>query len=249
VIGLPSSVTALLFDLDGVLTSTAVIHSQAWTQAFNSFLQSYPVGDPEQKRPFSQADYLQYVDGRSRDDGITTFLMSRNITLAPGTPDDGPHDPTVAGIGNTKNALFLSILENKGAQPYPDAITYLTAAQEAHLAIAVVTSSKNGEQILKATKIDPFIQARVDGLVIAEQGLAGKPAPDSFLAGARALGVEPEHAAVFEDAVSGVQAGHAGRFGHVVGVDRTGGDTHRPELQRAGADIVVQSLTELLDGR
>jgi beta-phosphoglucomutase family hydrolase len=249
VIGLPSSVTALLFDLDGVLTSTAIVHSQAWKQAFDGFLRSYPVDDPAQKRPFSQDDYLQYVDGRSRDDGITTFLQSRNIVLPPGTPNDGPHDATVAGIGNTKNAGFLNILETKGAQPYPDAITYLKAAQGAQLKIAVVTSSKNGEQILKATNIDQFIEARIDGLLIAEQGLAGKPAPDSFLAGARALGVTPDHAAVFEDAVSGVQAGHAGHFGHVVGVDRTDGDTHRLELGRAGADVVVTSLTDLLERR
>ncbi|MGY3552283.1 HAD family hydrolase [Williamsia sp. R60] len=248
-IGLPSSVTALLFDLDGVLTSTAVIHSQAWKQAFDTFLQTYPAGDATQKRPFDQNDYLQYVDGRSRDDGITTFLRSRNITLPPGSPDDGPHDATVAGIGNTKNALFLEILKTTGAQAYPDAVAYLKAAQEAQLAIAVVTSSKNGAEILRATGLESYVQARVDGLVIAEQGLAGKPAPDSFLAGAKALGVAPAQAAVFEDAVSGVQAGHAGAFGHVVGVDRTDGDTHRHELKQAGADVVVDALTELLDPR
>jgi beta-phosphoglucomutase family hydrolase len=249
VIGLPSSVTALLFDLDGVLTSTAVIHSQAWKQAFDTFLETYPTDDPVQKRPFDQNDYLQYVDGRSRDDGITTFLLSRQITLPPGDPDDGPHDPTVAGIGNTKNALFLELLKSQGTQAYPDAITYLNAAREAQLSIAVVTSSKNGGEILRATGLDSYIQARVDGLVIAEQGLAGKPAPDSFLAGAKALGVPAEQAVVFEDAVSGVQAGHAGQFGYVVGVDRTDGDSHRRELEQAGADVVVGALTELLDPR
>lgn len=246
-IGLPDTVTALLFDLDGVLTSTAVVHSQAWKQSFDTFLSSYDDAPAEQRHPFTQDDYLKYVDGRSRDDGITTFLRSRNITLPPGGPDDTSTDATVTGIGNTKNALFLDLLEKDGAQAYADAVTYLTAAEKLPLDIAVVTSSKNGEQILEATDLSRFVKARIDGKVIAERGLAGKPAPDSFLAGAEALGVSPDKAVVFEDAVSGVQAGHAGHFGYVVGVDRTGGDTHGGELHQAGADVVVTALTDLLD--
>ncbi|ORM32276.1 beta-phosphoglucomutase family hydrolase [Williamsia sp. 1135] len=241
-IGLPDSVTALLFDLDGVLTSTAVVHSQAWTQAFDSFLAGYPDITDEQRRPFSQDDYLTYVDGRSRDDGIVSFLQSRNITL----PTQGETGASVTAIGDAKNKLFLDLLDKDGAEAYSDAVTYLKAAQEVSLQIAVVTSSKNGEQILEATGLSPFVVARIDGKVIAERGLVGKPAPDSFLAGADALGVPPEKAVVFEDAVSGVQAGHAGGFGYVVGVDRTGGDTHAGNLRSGGADVVVTALTDLL---
>ncbi|MBA4022732.1 MAG: hypothetical protein C0482_10255 [Gordonia sp.] len=240
-IGLPDSVTALLFDLDGVLTSTAVVHSQAWKQAFDSFLAEYPGATDAQRRPFSQDDYLTYVDGRSRDDGIVSFLQSRGITLA----QQGAA-PSVASIGDAKNKLFLELLDKEGAEAYSDAVRYLKAAQEASLQIAVVTSSKNGEQILEATGLTPFVVARIDGKVIAERGLVGKPAPDSFLAGADALGVPPEKAVVFEDAVSGVQAGHAGGFGYVVGVDRTGGDTHASNLRNGGADVVVTALTDLL---
>lgn len=246
-IGLPDEVTALLFDLDGVLTSTAVVHSQAWKQAFDTFLAAYDDAPEGRRSPFTQGDYLKYVDGRSRDDGITTFLQSRDITLPTGGPDDSSTDGTVTGIGNTKNALFGELLDTEGAKPYADAVTYLTAAQQLPLDIAVVTSSKNGEQILEASDLSRFVATRIDGKVIAERGLAGKPAPDSFLAGAEALGVTPDKAVVFEDAVSGVQAGHAGHFGFVVGVDRSGGDTHGSELKQAGADVVVTALTDLLE--
>lgn len=241
--------TALLFDLDGVLTDTATIHRRAWKQAFDTFLASYTAAEREQRRPFTDDDYLRYVDGRSRDDGIATFLASRHITVPPGGPGDTIDDATVSGIGDTKNGLFLETLKTEGAQPYPDAVTYLKAAQHAQLAIAVVTSSKNGGPILEATGLAAYVSARVDGLTIARRGLAGKPAPDAFLAGAEALGVPPEQAAVFEDAVAGVAAGHAGHFGYVVGVDRTGGDTHGDDLERAGADRVVTTLTELLEAR
>lgn len=248
-IGLPDTVTALLFDLDGVLTSTAVIHSQAWKQAFDTFLSAYRDAPAAQRSPFTQDDYLKYVDGRSRDDGITAFLQSRDITLPKGNPEDTSSAATVSGIGTTKNALFLELLDQDGAQAYADAVTYLTEAQKLPLGIAVVTSSKNGEQILDATDLSRFVTVRIDGKVIAERGLTGKPAPDSFLAGAEALGASPDKAVVFEDAVSGVQAGHAGQFGFVVGVDRSGGNTHGGELQRAGADVVVTALTDLLEDR
>lgn len=248
-IGLPDTVTALLFDLDGVLTSTAVIHSQAWKQAFDTFLSAYDEAPADQRRPFTQDDYLKFVDGRSRNDGITVFLQSRGITVPNGNADDTSSAQTVSGIGNTKNALFLDLLDKDGAQAYTDAVTYLTEAQKLPLDIAVVTSSKNGEQILDATGLSQFMTVRIDGNVIAERGLTGKPAPDSFLAGAEALGASPGKAVVFEDAVSGVEAGHAGRFGFVVGVDRSGGNTHRGELQRAGADVVVNALTDLLEDR
>lgn len=189
VIGLPDSVTALLFDLDGVLTSTAVVHSQAWKQAFDSFLAGYPGVTDEQRRPFSQDDYLTYVDGRPREDGIVNFLQSRGITVPSGR--GGEQGPSIASIGDTKNKLFLELLNKDGAEAYTDAVTYLKAAQQVPLQIAVVTSSKNGEQILEATGLSPFVVARIDGKVITERGLAGKPAPDSFLAGADALGCHP----------------------------------------------------------
>jgi beta-phosphoglucomutase family hydrolase len=243
-IGLPAPITAALFDLDGVLTGTAELHRAAWKATFDEFLRNR---DPQHFTPFTDHDYAEYVDGRPRADGVRTFLASRNITLPEGAPDDPPGADTVHGVGNRKNVLVQKIIAERGVNPYPGSRRYLEAARDAGLKIAVVTSSANGAAVLDAAGLTPLIQARIDGVVIAAQGLRGKPAPDSFLAGARALGVEPAHAAVFEDALAGVQAGRAGGFGYVVGVDRA---DQADELRAHGADVVVEDLAELLeDGR
>ena len=240
--GLPPRIRACLFDLDGVLTSTAVLHQEAWKQTFDDFLRRR---DGDDFSPFTLTDYNAYVDGRPRADGVREFLRSRGITLPEGSPDDPPGDDTINGVGNRKNELLLRVIDERGVDPYPGSERYLEAVRNAGLAIGVVTSSANGEAVLEVTGLDRFVQARIDGVVIAERGLRGKPAPDSFLAGAQALGVEPEAAAVFEDALSGVDAGRAGHFGFVVGVDRMG---QADALRDRGADVVVEDLCELLEG-
>lgn len=237
-IGLPEGITACLFDLDGVLTSTAELHRAAWAETFDAVLREH--GD---QQPFTEQDYLAHVDGRPRYDGVREFLASRGITLPEGDPDDAAGAATVHGVGNRKNDLIQSVIEREGVQPYPGSVRYLEAARDAGLAIGVVTSSANGAAVLRAAGLDGFVQARVDGEVIRRDGLRGKPAPDSFLAGARALAVEPGAAAVFEDALAGVQAGRAGGFGHIVGVDRSG---QADALRGHGADVVVTDLQELL---
>jgi beta-phosphoglucomutase family hydrolase len=241
VIGLPDSIKALLFDLDGVLTGTAELHRQAWKRTFDDFLADR---DGPDYRPFTEQDYLAYVDGRPRADGVRTFLESRGIQLPEGSSDDPAGAGTVNGVGNQKNELLLSIIENEGVKPYPGSRRYLEAARQAGLKIGVVTSSANGEAVLAAADLSKFVEARVDGLTIVSQGLRGKPAPDSFLAGAKALGVAPAETAVFEDALSGVQAGRAGDFGFVVGVDRA---KQADALRAHGADVVVEDLAELLE--
>lgn len=242
-IGLPDTITACLFDLDGVLTGTAVQHREAWKRTFDEFLRAR---DGDAFLPFTDADYAAYVDGRPRADGVRSFLTSRGIELPEGDPGDDIDVPTVNGLGNRKNQLVLKIIEEQGVTPYPGSVRYLQAAKDAGLRIGVVTSSANGEKVLDAAGLTPFVEARIDGIVIAAQGLRGKPAPDSFLAGAKALGVEPGNAAVFEDALAGVQAGQEGGFGHVVGVNRA----HQAgELLAHGADVVVDDLAELLEGK
>ncbi|VVJ21048.1 Beta-phosphoglucomutase (EC [Amycolatopsis camponoti] len=241
--GLPETITACLFDLDGVLTGTAVLHSQAWKRTFDEFLRARD-GDGFQE--FTDRDYATYVDGRPRADGVREFLRSRGIELPEGTPDDPPDAPTVNGVGNRKNELVLKIIDENGVNTYPGSVRYLEAVKAAGLRIGVVTSSANGAKVLDAGDLTKYVEARVDGLTIREQHLKGKPAPDSFLAGAAALGVEPAHAAVFEDAQSGVQAGKAGNFGYVVGVNRA---DQAEALKAHGADIVVDDLADLLEDR
>jgi beta-phosphoglucomutase family hydrolase len=241
VLGLPDAVRVCLFDLDGVLTKTATVHFAAWKRTFDSFLQEHEPGS----EPFSQLDYNRYVDGKHRADGVRGFLASRGITLPEGSPGDPPDAATVQGIATRKNALVLEELEQNGVEVYPGSVDYLRAVKEAGLATAVVTASANGEQVIKAGGFADLIDARIDGVVAARDALRGKPEPDTFLAGARALGVEPSQAVVFEDAISGVQAGRAGGFGYVVGVDRVG---QADALRAAGADVVVADLAELRTG-
>ena len=244
VLGLPDHVSAFLFDLDGVLTPTAVIHNKAWTKTFNEFLQEH---HPDQ-RPFDPVrDYNGFVDGKPREAGVRDFLTSRGITLPEGTAADPPDRLTVNGLGNRKNVLLLELLSEGGLEPYPASVEYLRRAKEAGIRRAVVSSSANTLQVITSTGLDKLLEARVDGVTIRKRGLRGKPAPDTFLEAARELGVEPAHAAVFEDALAGVAAGRAGGF-YVVGVDRVGAE-HAEDLRKNGADLVVPDLAVLLEDR
>ncbi|MCZ2820279.1 beta-phosphoglucomutase family hydrolase [Modestobacter sp. VKM Ac-2977] len=238
-LGLPDDIRACLFDLDGVLTQTAKVHQAAWKRTFDEFLRSRDPGAAE----FSADDYNRYVDGKPRKDGVRDFLTSRGITLPEGSDDDLADAPTVAGVATRKNQLIMAELEEHGVQVYEGSMRYLRAAREAGLSTAVVTASANGEHVVAVAGFADLIDVRVDGVVAATEGLRGKPAPDTFLAGARALGVEPAQAAVFEDALSGVAAGRAGDFGYVVGVDRVG---QADGLREQGADVVVTDLDQLL---
>lgn len=242
-VGLPGTISACLFDLDGVLTSTAALHRQAWKETFDEFLRARHGAD---FAPFTERDYAQYVDGLPRLDGVRGFLASRGIELAEGTEDDDVDTVTVHGVGNRKNERVLKIIAEQGVSAFPGSVRYLDAVAAAGLAMGVVTSSANAEQVLDVAGLSRYLQARVDGLVIKRDHLRGKPAPDSFLAAADALGVAPSNAAVFEDALAGVEAGKAGGFGYVVGVNRAG---QAAELRAHGADIVVNDLAELLQVR
>ena len=244
-LGLPSGITALLFDLDGVLTPTAKIHAAAWKQTFDEFLQQRAQQSGTEFVPFdAKDDYDEYVDGLPREDGVRSFLKSRGIELPEGSADDPTDAATVYGVGNKKNELVLKLIREQGVKPYEGSERYVRAAKSAGLKRAVVSSSANCRDVLHSAGIDDLFDAVVDGVVATREHLHGKPAPDTYLAGAKALGVEPAQAAVFEDALAGVEAGHAGHFGCVVGVNRVG---QREALKQHGADIVVDDLAELLD--
>lgn len=230
-LGVPDTTKALLFDMDGVLTKTAVVHAKAWQQAFDEFLASR--GDPYV--PFDPVqDYDEYVDGKPRADGVRSFLQSRDIHF---------DEETVRRIGDHKNDLVQELIRRDGVEAYEGSRQYLEAAVAAGLPRAVVSSSANTHEVLVAAGLDGYFQVEVDGIVAAVRRLKGKPAPDTFLAAAKELGVEPGEAVVFEDALAGVEAGHAGKFGFVVGVDRVG---QAEALRRHGADHVVKDLADLL---
>jgi beta-phosphoglucomutase family hydrolase len=245
VLGLPADIHALLFDLDGVLTQTAKVHAAAWKQTFDEFLRQRAQESGTQFVPFDEiADYDEYVDGKPREDGVRSFLSSRGINLPEGSADDPPDAETIHGVGNNKNERVLKLIHEQGVEVYDGSVRYVRAVKEAGLPRAVVSSSTNTHDVLASAGIAGLFDAVVDGVVAQREHLHGKPAPDTFLAGAKALGVEPAHAAVFEDALAGVQAGRAGQFGYVVGVDRVG---QRVALKANGADIVVDDLADLLD--
>ncbi|PWK88131.1 HAD superfamily hydrolase (TIGR01509 family)/beta-phosphoglucomutase family hydrolase [Lentzea atacamensis] len=222
-LGIPEKITALLFDLDGVLTSTAVLHRKAWKQTFEGMGQ-----------PFSEQDYLAYVDGKPRYDGVRSFLASRGLT---------PSEDEIRRIGDQKNDLVNLIIDEEGITPYPGSVRYLQVAREAGVPIGVVTSSANAMRVLRAGNLLDYVDALVDGNVIVTSNLRGKPEPDSFIEGARRLKTSPENAAVYEDALAGVAAGRKGGFGFVVGVDR---GNQAAALKTNGADVVVNELDELL---
>lgn len=229
---------AVLFDLDGVLTPTAEVHMAAWHEMFNDYLAS-ATGDTS---PYTARDYFDHVDGKPRYDGVRDFLTSRGITLPQGSPDDGPDAETVCGLGNRKNERVTAILERDGVAPYPGSVALLDTLRAAAVPMAVVSSSANAPAVLAAAGLTDYFETVVDGVVAAAEGLPGKPAPDTFERAARLCGTEPTRAVVVEDAISGVQAGAAGRFGLVVGVDRGVG---AQALLDAGANLAVADLGEL----
>jgi len=244
-LGLRDGITACLFDLDGVLTPTAKIHAQAWKQMFDDFLRRRADETGTPFEPFTvPEDYEAYVDGKARRDGVRSFLESRGIELPEGSADDAPAADTVHGLGTRKNDLVVELINTQGVDAYEGSRRYLEAARDQGLALAVVSSSANCRDVLRSAGIEDFFDAVVDGVVAERERLKGKPAPDTFLHGAELLGVDRKAATVFEDALAGVEAGRAGDFGLVVGVDRTG---HADALREHGADVVVQDLAELLD--
>jgi beta-phosphoglucomutase family hydrolase len=243
-LGLVPTIDACLFDLDGVLTQTAKVHAAAWKAMFDAYLKQRAEGTGEAFRPFDEvADYDEYVDGKPREDGVRSFLASRHITLPEGAEDDPPEAETMHGLGNRKDQLFLQLIRTNGVEAYEGSVRYLQAARDALLKLAVVTSSKNCSEVLRAARLEGMFDAQVDGNVAQAKRLAGKPAPDTYIEAARMLGAIPSGAAVYEDALAGVAAGRAGRFGLVVGVDRVG---QAAALRKHGADVVVKDLADLM---
>ena len=230
-LGLPDGTRACLFDLDGVLTQTAKVHAAAWKDMFDEYLRSRPEAFSE----FTPDDYNEYVDGKPREDGVRSFLQSRGIEF---------DSATVATLATRKNDLVQKLIHEQGVEVYDGSVRYVEAVRDAGLRRAVVSSSANTREVLRVTKLEHLFEAVVDGLTIESEGLKGKPAPDTFLTGAQELGAEPAQAVVFEDALAGVEAGRAGNFGFVVGVDRVG---HADALREHGADVVVEDLSELID--
>jgi alpha,alpha-trehalase len=239
----PDRFDAVLFDLDGVLTQTAKVHSVCWKRMLDEFLERRAAARGEPFRPFEIAtDYKTYVDGKLRYDGVRSFLESRGIQLPYGSPDDLPTAETVCGLGNRKNELIREVLQSEGVDVYDASVTFARQLRDQGIKTAVVSASRNCVAVLKAAGISDLFDVRVDGVVAAQLQLAGKPAPDTFLEAAKELGVDPGRAVVVEDAVSGVQAGRAGGFGLVIGVDRKGDPR---ALEDNGADVVVTDLGEL----
>jgi beta-phosphoglucomutase family hydrolase len=235
---------AVLFDLDGVLTSTAAIHAEAWKQMFDGYLSRRATARGDPFRPFDiSSDYRHYVDGRPRYEGVQQFLQSRDIELLRGTPASPDTEESVCGLGNMKDRLVHKAIEAGRVQSFPGSVKFVHLVRERGLRTAVVTSSRNCTPVLKAANLDGLFEVQVDGRTIEDQGLRGKPAPDSFLRAAGTLGVSPARAVVVEDAISGVQAGRDGKFGLVIGVDRHG---DADALCRNGAHVVVSDLAELL---
>jgi beta-phosphoglucomutase family hydrolase len=245
--GLPDQIHTVLFDLDGVLTPTALVHAAAWAQMFDEFLRQR---DGAGFAPFDPVvDYDDYVDGKPRAEGARDFLAARAITLPPGDPDDPPGAQTIEGLAARKDQIFLERVERDGVAPYPGSVRYLRAVRAAGMRTAVVSASKHCAQIVRAAGIEDLLDERVDGVVAVEERLRGKPQPDTFLAAARRLSTEPSEAVVFEDATSGVAAGRAGHFGYVVGVNRVDqgpAHEHADALRSHGADTVVRDLADLL---
>jgi beta-phosphoglucomutase family hydrolase len=243
-VGLPGNVVACLFDLDGVLTQTAKVHAAAWKQMFDEYLKQRSQQQGDEFVPFDEHDdYDDYVDGKPRYDGVKSFLQSRDIELPQGSPEDPPSAETIDGLGNRKNEIVLKMIRDDGVLPYDGSVAFVKAAREAGLRRAVVSSSTNARDVLTAAGIIDLFEEIVDGHVADSEHLRGKPAPDTYLRGAKAVGVEPGQAAVFEDALAGVESGRAGSFGYVIGVDRVG---QAEALRQHGADVVVKDLAELL---
>jgi len=239
---------AVIFDLDGVITKTALVHGTAWRKMFNTFLIEREIKQGEVFKEFThENDYLPYVDGKPRYKGVQSFLESRGISLPYGTPEDKPEMETVCGLGNRKNLVFKEIIENEGVEVYESTIKLIKQLKDAGIKIGVASSSKNCKLILEKTNIIHYFETRVDGIVSAELGLKGKPEPDIFTTAADNLGVSYNKSVVVEDAVSGVQAGAKGKFGMVIGIAR---ESNKDELTKNGADVVFEDIEELggIDG-
>jgi beta-phosphoglucomutase family hydrolase len=244
-LGLPGSVRACLFDMDGVITKTAVLHDAAWKQMFDEFLRQRAAASHAEFVPFDPVtDYDEYVDGKPRLDGTRSFLQSRGIELPEGTPDDPPGTATIWGLSNRKNDLVLEKIAKGGVEVYPGSVTYVSSAKKNGFKTAIVSASANTKQVLEGAGLTDLFDVRVDAQFVQAHSLRGKPAPDSYLAAAKELGVGPDAAAVYEDALAGVAAGRAGKFALVVGVDRVG---QADELRAHGADVVVKDLADLMD--
>ncbi|GAB4274570.1 MAG: hypothetical protein Kow0056_03040 [Coriobacteriia bacterium] len=238
-----SDLSAVIFDMDGVVTATAKVHAEAWRRMFDEFLEAHSSSRDADLRPFDpHDDYLRYVDGKPRFDGAKSFLESRGFVLPDGHPDDPPDADTVWGISARKQQYFLEALRQHGADPYQDTLEFISALKSRGLPIAIITASRNCDEVLAAAGVSGLFDAKVDGNDALRLGLAGKPAPDVFLEAARRLRVSPQRSVVVEDAEAGVAAGRAGGFGLVIGVDRAG---HADSLKAAGADIVVSDLSEV----
>lgn len=229
---------AALFDLDGVITPTAEVHQRAWGRMFTDFLADHP-----DVTPYSDDDYFAYVDGKPRYEGVQSFLESRDIELPYGDRSDDPAEQTVCALGNRKNDYFSDVLRTDGVEAYPGSLALLDALESRGVKAALVSSSRNARKVLEAAGVTERFEVVIDGEVAAAEGIAGKPEPDTYTAAAERLGVPTTRSVVLEDAVSGVQAGAAGDFGLVIGVDRGAG---ADSLRRHGADLVVSDLAELL---
>ncbi|MFI2207254.1 HAD-IA family hydrolase [Streptomyces sp. NPDC020192] len=246
-LALPVHIHACLFDLDGVLTQTSKVHPAAWKERFDGHLLERATRGGKAYVPFDAVgDYDEYVDGRPRADGVRTFFGARGVPLPEGSPEDPPEAETVNGLGNRKNELVLRRIREEGVEDYDGSVRYVNAVRAAGLRCAVVSSSANTRDVLRAAGIEDLFDERTDGVVARERRLRGKPAPDTYLEAARGLGTDPGAAAVFADALAGVEAGRAGRFGVVVGVDRVG---QAEQLRAHGADVVVRDLADLLEER
>lgn len=244
IVKLPKQIRACLFDMDGVITQTATVHAAAWKEMFDAYLRQRAEAAGGEFVPFDIAtDYVNYVDGKLRQDGVRSFLESRGISLPEGTPDDSEDEDTIWGLGTRKNNRVQELIRTKGVAVYPDAILLLQAVRANGFKTAIVSASRNTPDVLRVTNLADQFDYVMHGGIAGEQGLPGKPAPDTFVAAAKALGEEPATCVVLEDAVSGVQAGAAGNFGYVVGVDRV---DHGDELRANGADIVVKNLEDLV---
>lgn len=233
---------AVVFDMDGVVTDTAGVHRRAWKDMFDRFLADTAARTGQRQQPFASEDYLRYVDGKQRDDGVSSFLASRGIELPRGTADDPPERETVWGLANRKNAAFQRALATVGVRAFPTTVALVDSLQELGIGTAVISASRNCRAVLESAGIGGLFPVRVDGVETARLGLPGKPSPAVFLEAARRLGAEPQRAVVVEDAEAGVRAGHAGHFGLVIGVDRSG---HADALRAEGADVVVTDLGQV----
>ena len=238
---------AVVFDMDGVVTQTATVHAAAWKALFDAFLEARARRSGQPFRPFDvESDYLPYVDGKARYDGVRDFLASRGVELPWGAPADPPDAETVCGLGNRKNDYFLRIVAEKGVQPFATTVTFIHQLHDAGVRTAIISASKNASAILDAAGVRDLFAAQVDGTVAEQLGLPGKPAPAVFVEAARRLNIAPPRAVVVEDAEAGVEAGHRGGFGLVIGVDRAG---HAAALREHGADVVVKDLGEVTVAR